>query len=399
MAGDITLKNLQIFDGFSENLIDGDIRIVDGVIKEIGKNLKDSGNTVDLRGKFATPGLIDNHFHAYGIGLNMFRMETTPRTYTALKGSVRLSRALRRGFTSVRDVAGGDIGLASAISEGLIESPNYFYTGPALSQTGGHGDARPSDMEFDLCCSQPTCSEVVDGVENLRIAVRDRFRLGAHAIKIMASGGVVSLTDPIRIPQYSAEEILAVTEEAARRGSYVIAHAYSPEAIRHAVENGVRSIEHGNLLDEETAQYMAKMDAVLVPTLVTYFAMSKEGKSLGMSEGSLAKNHEVLEKGKRAVELATKAGVLIGFGTDLMGDLESYQLEGLRHQAEVQSSIELLRSITSNNAAILGKSNLGNLKPGASGDVVVFSKNPIEHPSILWEDSSRIIVKAGCVVD
>ena len=399
MAGDITLKNLQIFDGFSENLIDGDIRIVDGVIKEIGKNLKDSGNTVDLRGKFATPGLIDNHFHAYGIGLNMFRMETTPRTYTALKGSARLSRALRRGFTSVRDVAGGDIGLASAISEGLIESPNYFYTGPALSQTGGHGDARPSDMEFDLCCSQPTCSEVVDGVENLRIAVRDRFRLGAHAIKIMASGGVVSLTDPIRIPQYSAEEILAVTEEAARRGSYVIAHAYSPEAIRHAVENGVRSIEHGNLLDEKTAQYMAQMEAVLVPTLVTYFAMSKEGKSLGMSEGSLAKNHEVLEKGKRAVELATQAGVLIGFGTDLMGDLESYQLEGLRHQAEVQSSIELLRSITSNNASILGKSNLGNLKPGANGDVVVFSKNPIEHPSILWEDSSRIIVKAGCVVD
>jgi imidazolonepropionase-like amidohydrolase len=215
----------------------------------------------------------------------------------------------------------------------------------------------------------------------------------------MASGGVVSLTDPIRIPQYSAEEILAVTEEAARRGSYVIAHAYSPEAIRHAVENGVRSIEHGNLIDEKTAQYMAKMEAVLVPTLVTYFAMSKEGKSLGMSEGSLAKNHEVLEKGKRAVELATQAGVLIGFGTDLMGDLESYQLEGLRHQAEVQSSIELLRSITSNNAAILGKSNLGNLKPGANGDVVVFSKNPIEHPSILWEDSSRIIVKAGRVVD
>jgi len=399
MAGDITLKNLQMFDGFSENLIDGDIRIVDGVIKEIGKNLKDSGNTVDLRGKFAMPGLIDNHFHAYGIGLNMFRMETTPRTYTALKGSVRLSRALRRGFTTVRDVAGGDIGLASAISEGLIDSPNYFYTGPALSQTGGHGDARPLDMEFDLCCSQPTCSEVVDGVENLRIAVRDRFRLGAHAIKIMASGGVVSLTDPIRIPQYSAEEILAVTEEAARRGSYVIAHAYSPEAIRHAVENGVRSIEHGNLIDEKTAQYMAKMEAVLVPTLVTYFAMSKEGKSLGMSEGSLAKNHEVLEKGKRAVELATQAGVLIGFGTDLMGDLESYQLEGLRHQAEVQSSIELLRSITSNNAAILGKSNLGNLKPGANGDLVVFSKNPIEHPSILWEDSSRIIVKAGRVVD
>jgi imidazolonepropionase-like amidohydrolase len=399
MTGDITLKNLQIFDGYSENLIEGDIRIVGGVIEEIGKNLQDSGITLDLRGKFATPGLIDNHFHAYGIGLNMFRMETTPRTYTALKGSVRLGRALRRGFTTVRDVAGGDIGLATAVSEGLIESPNYFYTGPALSQTGGHGDARPSDMEFDLCCSQPTSTEVVDGVDNLRIAVRDRFRLGAHAIKIMASGGVVSMTDPIRIPQYSSEEIQAVSQEATRRGSYVIAHAYSPEAIWHAVENGVRSIEHGNLLDEETAQYMSKMDAVLVPTLVTYFAMSQEGKSLGMSEVALAKNHEVLESGKRAVEFASRAGVLVGFGTDLMGDLESFQLQGLRHQAEVQSSIELLRSITSNNAAILRKPNLGALRLGANGDVVVFSKNPIEDSSVLWEEASRIIVKSGIVVD
>jgi imidazolonepropionase-like amidohydrolase len=143
---------------------------------------------------------------------------------------------------------------------------------------------------------------------------------------------------------------------------------------------------------------MAQMEAVLVPTLITYFAMSQEGKSLGMSEGSLAKNHEVLESGKRAVELASLAGVLIGFGTDLMGDLESYQLQGLRHQAEVQSSIDLLRSITSSNAAILRKPNIGNLKPGANGDAVIFSKNPIEHPSVLWEDSSRVIVKDGILL-
>ena len=150
-------------------------------------------------------------------------------------------------------------------------------------------------------------------------AVRERFRTGAHAIKIMTSGGVVSLTDPIRIPQYSADEIRAVTAEAARRGSYVVAHAYSPEAIRHSIDNGVRSIEHGNLLDAATTAAMAEAGAFLVPTLATYDAMERRGADVGMAPVSRQKNREVLEAGQTAVELARAAGVRIGFGTDLMG--------------------------------------------------------------------------------
>jgi imidazolonepropionase-like amidohydrolase len=398
VTSSLTVTNARIFDGASADLIEGDVRIEDGVIVEVGRGLRAGENVLDAAGRVVTPGFIDNHFHAYGISLNMLQMEATRKSYVAIVGSRRLHSALSRGFTTVRDVAGGDIGLSRAIKEGVIAAPNYYFTGPALSQTGGHGD--PRDPHLDLCCASSHGVEVVDGVDALRVAVRERLRTGAHAIKIMASGGVVSLTDPIRIPQYSAEEIQVVTQEAARRGSYVAAHAYSPEAIVHAVTNGVRSIEHGNLLDEETAAVMASHGAVLVPTLMTYLAMSERGRELGMSDIALDKNTQVLAAGKAAIELATAAGVLVGFGTDLMGDLESEQLRGLQVQHEVQGTLELLRSVTSRNAEILGVETVGGIGPGLNGDLVILEKNPFDHPETLWQASpDRLVVKAGRVVE
>ena len=397
MAGSITITNARIFDGHSADLIEADIRVEDGVIVEIGTSLVGDGPVVDADHRVVTPGFIDNHFHAYGISLNMMQMEASRTSYVALAGARRLSRALSRGFTTVRDVAGGDIGLSRAIAEGLISAPHYYYTGPALSQTGGHGD--PRDAHLDLCCCGSHGTEVVDGVDALRVAVRDRLRTGAHAIKIMASGGVVSLTDPIRIPQYSAEEISVVAEEAARRGTYVAAHAYSPESIIHAVANGVRSVEHGNLLDEESARLMAERGAVLVPTLVTYLAMSERGRDMGMPDVALKKNAEVLEAGKRAIEIATAAGVAVGFGSDLMGELETEQLRGLQAQHEVQGTLELLRSLTSRNAQILGVDKVGSIRPGANGDLVLLAGDPFEDPAALWQESDRrVVIQSGTVV-
>ncbi len=396
--GSLTVVNALIFDGENADLVEGSIRIEDGIIKEIGANLAAGERVIDARGRVVVPGFIDNHFHAYGISLDLMRMEGSPRSYVALKAKRRMEAALNRGFTTVRDVAGGDIGLTMAIREELIKSPNYYFTGPALSQTGGHGDAR--DAESDTCSTGSHSVELVDGVDNLRVAVRERFRRGAHAIKIMASGGVVSLTDPIRVPQYSGEEIRAVTDEAKRRGSYVAAHAYSPEAISHAVTNGVRSIEHGNLLDEQTAQVMADHDAVLVPTLVTYLAMAEHGQAMGMPKIALGKNAEVLDAGKRAIELAMRYQVEVGFGTDLMGDLEEFQLDGLRVQHEVQGTLELLRSLTSRNAKILAVDNLGSIAVGNIGDLLILSKNPFKDPSTLWTlDSDRLTIKGGNHVD
>jgi imidazolonepropionase-like amidohydrolase len=352
---------------------------------------------LDARGSVVVPGFIDAHCHAYGVSLDLLGIETTHTSWLVLKAGRRLRDALRRGFTTVRDVAGGDLGLATAIEEGLLSAPRYLYTGPALSQTGGHGD--PRDPLHHSCCRGQHMVEVVDGVENLRVAVRERLRSGAHAIKVMASGGVVSLADPLRIPQYSGDELRVVAEEAARRGAYVAAHAYSPEAVVHAVSNGVRSIEHGNLLDSESAAAMAAADAFLVPTLVTYWAMARHGEALGMAPVARQKNAEVLDAGQGAIELATAAGVPVGFGTDLMGDLEDQQLYGLKLQNEVQGTLELLRSVTSRNAELVGDERLGRLRSGSVGDLVVLDGDPFEEPRVLWEPAeARTVVLAGEVV-
>jgi imidazolonepropionase-like amidohydrolase len=341
------------------------------------------------------PGMLDCHFHAYGVGLGLLDIESLPASYVAVRATQRLGAALRRGFTTVRDVAGGDAGLGRAVHEGRFPSPRYLYTGPALSQTGGHGDPHPGDAELHAgCCHM---AEVVDGVEPLRVAVRRRLRGGAHAVKVLASGGVVSPTDPLRNPQYSADEIAAVCDEAARRGSYVAAHAYSPEAIVHAVTNGVRSVEHGNLLDADTAALMARHDAVLVPTLATYDAMDRRGAQLGLPPAAQAKNREVLAAGQDAVRIADDAGVTIGFGTDLMGDLEDEQLQGLRLQVEAQGVLGALRAVTSGNAAVVRRDDLGRIGPGAVGDLVVLDGDPFDDPAVLW-GPHRTVVQAGRVV-
>ncbi len=391
-APTLTITNALIFDGASPDLAEGAITIADGRIAAVGDDPGDAEQVIDARGRTVIPGLIDAHFHAYGVGLDMLVIEASPLSYLALKGARRLAAALSRGFTTVRDVAGGDPGLGSAIEQGLLASPRYLYTGAALSQTGGHADPRPG--EIDLCACHEHTGEVVDGVDDLRRAVRDRFRRGAHAIKIMTSGGVISLTDPIRIPQYSPEEVRAVTEEATRRGSYVAAHAYSAEAVIHSVTNGVRSIEHGNLIDGEAAAAMAEHGAFLVPTLATYDAMDRRADEVGLNAIGRAKNAEVLDFGRRAIELARAAGVRIGFGTDLMGDLEDEQLQGLRLQVEVEGPLETLRSATSVNADLIGRPDLGRIEVDAVADLVLLDGNPLEDPKVLWE-GDRTVIQAG----
>jgi imidazolonepropionase-like amidohydrolase len=390
----LTVINGLVFDGRNADLRAADVELADGAIVAIGEAAQPAeGEVIDARGGTIVPGLIDAHFHAYAVGLDPLWIEASPLSYVALAAARRLGAALRRGFTTVRDPAGGDRGLVRAIEAGLLPAPRYLYMGAALSQTGGHGDARPPGIE--LCGCGAYMTEVVDGVDPLRRAVRERFRNGAHAIKLMTSGGVVSPSDPIRNPQYSAEEIAAVADEAARRGSYVAAHAYSPEAIAHSVANGVRSVEHGNLLDAPTAELMAERGAYLVPTLAAYDALNLRGAELGLAPVSQAKNSEVLDAGREAIGIARAAGVPVGWGSDLMGDLEDHQLQGLRLQATVDGPLELLRSVTSVNAELLGRDDLGRIAVGASADLVIFAGNPLEDPSLLWAADGRIVIRDG----
>lgn len=396
-AGDLTLVDGRFLDPETGRVIEGDLVIKDGTVIEIGIDVARVGRQVDLGGRTVIPGLIDAHLHAYASEIGGIEVEVRPLSYVALKAVHRLGDALQRGFTTVRDVAGGDSGLAAAIAEGLFASPRYLYTGPALSQTGGHGDPRP--VGLDVCYSRGHSTELVDGVDDLRRAVRRRFHDGAHAIKVMASGGVVSPADPLRNPQYSAEEIGAVTDEARRRGSYVAAHAYSPEAIRHAVENGVRSIEHGNLLDTETAALMAAHDAYLVPTLAAYDATDRRGDEVGLEPFAKTKNDEVLAAGKTAVVLARRAGVRIGFGSDLMGDLADDQLCGIRLQLEVEEPLDVLRSLTCVNADLLRRPDLGRLQVGTAGDLVALDADPLDDPAALWDAGrERQVVIGGVIV-
>jgi imidazolonepropionase-like amidohydrolase len=395
--GRLTIENAVIFDGKSPDLRDGSIHMIGDRIIGFDDAVDTAGQVINARGRVVIPGLIDAHFHAYGISLTDMKNEVAPLSYLALAGAQRLNASLCRGFTTVRDVAGGDIGLATALADGLFEGPRYLYTGPAMSQTGGHGDPREADDGSSFHGGR--MCEVVDGIEDLRKSVRERFRTGSHAIKIMTSGGVTSPVGPVGLPQYSSAEVRVVVEEASRRGSYVAAHAYSPKAIQHAVLNGVRSIEHGNLLDHETALLMASHGAYLVPTLIAYESMDRHGEEFGLSAVGAFKNKEVLEATPVAIAFARAAGVPVGFGTDLIGKLESEQLHGLRLQSEVMGVYECLKSATSVNALLLQRDDLGIIAEGNYADLVLLDGNPFDDPAVLWDERRpRTVIKSGAIV-
>ncbi|NUL45855.1 amidohydrolase family protein [Cellulosimicrobium funkei] len=374
-----------------------------GFIESIGEDVDGTGLTeaedtvVDGIGRTLIPGLIDAHLHAYASEFDGFGIDSSPTSFVALQGSRKLREALYRGFTTVRDVAGGDLGLQQALLHGVVEGPDYLFTGPALSQTGGHGDGRTPGVE--ACAHHHHMGEIVDGADNVRRVVRERLRSGAHAIKVMASGGVASHADPLRAPQYSLPELEAAAEEAERFGSYVTAHAYTADAVQRAVRSGIRCIEHGNLIDDETIKLMVEEGAALVPTLIAYDAMGRRGEQIGMTEDARQKNAVVLDKGREAARKAHEAGVSVGFGSDLMGDLDDEQLAGLRIHVEVLGLAAALRSATAINARILGLTDRGRLAPGLRADAVLLGGDLRQSPAQLWDpDADRQVYLGGRLV-
>jgi imidazolonepropionase-like amidohydrolase len=305
-----------------------------------------------------------------------------------------------RGFTTVRDAGGADWGLAKASELGLIEGPRVFYSGRALSQTGGHGDFRPLTDEGAVCacCTGAKFAVIADGVPAVQQAAREELRRGATQIKIMASGGIASPNDPIWVLQYSDDEIRAIVAEARAWQTYVMAHAYTPQAISRAVLNGVRCIEHGNLIDAETARLMADRGAFLVPTLATYEALAAHGERLGMPAASIAKIEDVRGAGLNAVKLAHEAGVKLGYGTDLLGECHQYQSDEFTIRAKVLPAIEVLRSATTVNAELLNRAGrLGCIRPGALADLIVVDGDPLRNLRLLQEQGRHLplIMKGG----
>jgi imidazolonepropionase-like amidohydrolase len=358
---------------------------------------------VEAGGRTLLPGLIDAHVHAVITTMNLGAMVQRPASLVAQEARGILEAMLRRGFTSVRDAGGADWGLAQAVERGLVAGPRLFFSGRALSQTGGHGDFRPRLDEPQLCACQihsTGFAHVADGVDAVRKAAREELRRGATQVKIMASGGVASPNDPIWNLQYSSEEMRAIVEEAHGWRTYAMAHAYTPEAVRRAVEAGVRSIEHGNLIDRETAELLAARGAFLVPTLVTYYAIDELGRALGFPEVSQRKVKDVLDRGLESLEIAKRAGLKMGFGTDLLGETHEQQSREFRIRADVLSPVEVLQSATLVNAELLNRSGeLGEIVPGAFADLLLVDGDPTRDLSLLEGQGKHVslVVKGGSV--
>lgn len=354
---------------------------------------------IDLKGRFLMPGLCDSHVHVTAITPNFALLETLSPFYVGAKSSELLHAMLMRGFTTVRDAGGADHGLAQAVAEDSLPGPRILYCGNALSQTGGHADMRgPGQQTFEGCFCCAGLGRVCDGVSEVRRAARDEIRKGATQIKIMASGGVSSPTDRIDSTQFSLEEIDAIVEEATAANIHTMAHAYTARAINRLLPRGVKTIEHGNLMDEESCRLFLEHNAYLTPTLSTYDALAKEGVEAGMAAHLQQKVYDVLDAGGQALEMAHRHGVKMLFGTDLLGSMQRHQLNEFHIRAEVVPADELIRAATCHAADAYGSSgDFGEIIPGARADLIVLENNPLDDIKVLTDPEQQLalIMKAG----
>jgi imidazolonepropionase-like amidohydrolase len=373
-----------------------EVLIENGTVKEVSDRPIHAASAarIPIGNRTLMPGLIDAHIHVVLTEVNLRLLDDVPLTLLAAKGSVAMRAMLMRGFTTLRDAGGADWGLKAAVEQGLFEGPRLYIAGQPLSQTGGHADhRRRTQTSFVCACCNGLnwTSRVADGVPDVIKAVRDELRKGADHIKLMLSGGVASQADPLESIQYRMDEIEAAVEEATRWGSYVAAHAYSAKAIERAVTGGVRTIEHGNLIDPPTAALMAARGAYLVPTLVAYDSLKKRGPQFGLSEYSLAKNDKVLAAGLQSLEMCRAAGVKIGFGSDLLGQLQTDHCNEFTIRAEAMRPQEVIRSATLVNAEIVrAEGKLGEIVPGAHADLLVVDGDPYRDLSVFRNDGSRL---------
>jgi len=404
LSSDVVLADARFLDVKAGTWRTADIRLSGGMIAGVTEPAAVGGpsnaDRIDMSGRFVLPGLIDCHVHVLAVDADLSQLADSPPSYVMFGAAVLMGNMLDRGFTTVRDMAGADFGIHQAQREGILRAPKLFFGGKALSQTGGHGDDRSPGRTGDIdhrCC--PTISRIADGVDAVRLAARDELRKGAHHLKIMVSGGVASPTDRVDSTQYSLEEIRAVVEEAEAANRYVAAHAYTPRAIRRAVECGVRTIEHGNLLDQETVELIKQHNAFVTMNLVTYRALSDEGAEQGLPAASVAKVADVLDGGIRALKLLHAAGINPAYGSDLLGGMQRHQAREFAIRAEHQPAIDVIRAATTVAATVVQREGeLGQIIPGAAADLVILREDPLQDISALAESRLSCVVQDGTIV-
>ena len=382
-------------------IIEGD-RIV-RVSRGAEPDLPRDATRIDCGGRTLMPGLTDAHVHAAIIETDPVKVRREAPATLALRIKDVLEQTLDAGFTTVRDAFGLDWGFAQAIERGLLRGPRVLFTGSCLTQTGGHGDWREPQEEqapiegiHGLIATPRRC----DSADEMRRAAREMLRTGAHAIKIMAGGGCISPTDELEHTQFTVEEMAAACYEARTVDKIAMAHVYTPQGIVNAVRAGVGSIEHGNVLDEESAACMRAAGVYFVPTLTTYELISAFGESQGIPPHMLEKINKARAGGRRSLEVARAAGLKICSGSDVLASMQPAKAMELSLKAAVLGPHAAILSATRSNAELFGMADrLGTIQAGKLADLIVVDGQPLDDVTLLQNPQNvRLVMRGGHVM-
>jgi imidazolonepropionase-like amidohydrolase len=407
----VLITNANIFDGQSDKLATGMNVLIEGnKIAKIAQSITApaGAKVIDAKGRVLMPGFIDSHSHL------MFQMSigeaaSSDEFYWAYVSTQTAKTYLMHGFTSIREVSGNSFSLKKAIDRGIVEGPRIYPSGPMITQTSGHSDHRTDAQKSAMIADEPSTFmkydmvQIADGRPEVLKAVREALRRGASQIKIAVGGGTGSYADPLDVTEYTPDEIRAAVEAAADWGTYVMAHAYNSNGIRRAIDNGVKSIEHGNLVDEDTLRLMKEKGIWLSPQVIVYTFHPK-----GFTEDQKKKHDQAYAGIDNMFTIAKKIGFeKIAFGSDIITDPEMMKQinDEFKFRSKWFTPLEILRQATSKSAELLAMSGprnpypgkLGVVEEGAYADLLLVNGDPLKDISILTkpEENLALIMKDG----
>jgi imidazolonepropionase-like amidohydrolase len=413
--GSLLINNVQIFNGKEEKTISGNVLIVNNLIQKVSASpipVDKSGNTkiIDGKGKFLMPGLIDAHWHAIMTANTLEDLMDGEPGYAFIRAGQEAERTLLRGFTSVRDLGGPAFGLKKAIDDGTITGPRIWPSGSIISQTSGHGDFRNINerpVSLGGCMHHSEAiggATIADGKDAVLVAVRENLKKGASQIKLTAGGGASSEFDPLDVSQFTEEELRAAVEAAEDWGTYVTVHAYTPRAVQKSIAAGVKCIDHGHLLDDETLRLIGEKGIWL--SMQPLDSTTRAGANAEQKQ----KKYDVATGTERIYASVKKYNLKLAWGTDLLFDpsANSKQTATIPMMDKWFTPFEVLKMITSDNGELLAFSGLrspyregklGVIEEGAYADLLLVDGNPLKDLTVMedYDKNFVLIVKDGKV--